>query len=126
MAGPRAAVQFAQVRSKIDEGMPVGAAIKAVAQETGVSANTLQTVYYRVAHETGVIVHRKRARAAKSARQAKASATRRVGRPRATAEPSTAELLRQLAETATALAARVDELERAGARLRDVEAAFSR
>jgi DNA-binding transcriptional regulator YhcF (GntR family) len=124
MAGPRAAVQFAQVRSKIDEGMPVGAAIKAVAQETGVSANTLQTVYYRVAHETGVIAHRKRARPAKSARQAKA--TRRVGRPRATAEPSTAELLRQLAATATALAARVDELERAGARLRDVEAAFSR
>jgi DNA-binding transcriptional regulator YhcF (GntR family) len=121
-------VQFAQVRSKIDEGMPVGAAIKAVAQETGVSANTLQTVYYRVAHETGVIAHRKRARTAKSARQAKASGTRRVGRPRATAtaEPSTAELLRRLAETATALAARVDELERAGARLRDVEAAFSR
>ena len=126
MAGPRAQVQFGQIRAKIDAGMPVGAAIKAVAQETGVSANTLQTVYYRVAHETGVIGHRKRVRAAKSVRQAKASPTRSAGRPRATAEPSTAELLRQLAETATALAARVDELERAGARLRDVEAAFSR
>jgi DNA-binding transcriptional regulator YhcF (GntR family) len=122
MAGPRAEVQFAQVRAKIDEGMPVGAAIKAVAQATGVSANTLQTVYYRVAHETGLIGHRKRSKPAKSARQA----TGRVGRRRATAEPSTAELLRRLAETATALAERVDELERAGARLRDVEAAFSR
>jgi hypothetical protein len=126
MTGPKALSQYKQVRAKVDGGLSVAAAVKAVSEETGASAGTLQSVYYRVARESGVTKPR-----ATSRRRAPSSAMRHHGtRPATRKQPgsasSTIDLLRQLAETATALGKRIEELERDSARLREVEAAFAR
>jgi DNA-binding transcriptional regulator YhcF (GntR family) len=130
MAGPKAVAQYGQVREKVEAGLPVVAAIRAVAVETGVSAGTLQTAYYRVAREAGVVKPRKARKSAKMHAVAKpVAASRRVsgGRSRlvAVSEPATAELLRQLVDAAAALGVRVEQLERDSERLRQIEAALA-
>ncbi|MDX6476173.1 MAG: hypothetical protein QOH95_1684 [Gaiellaceae bacterium] len=122
MTGPKALAQYEQVRGKVSGGLSVAAAVKAVSEETGASRGTLQSVYYRVARETGVTKPRSRSKRASSAKRRPSGAT---SRRRAGDASSTAELLRQLAQTATALSTRVEELERDSARLREVEAAFA-
>jgi hypothetical protein len=125
MAGPKALAQYEQVRAKLAGGVSVAAAVKAVSEETGASTGTLQSVYYRVARETGATKPRTaaRRRSPSSAKRHRATGPRRRGAVAGAA--STVDLLRQLAETATALSARIEELERDSARLREVEAAFA-
>jgi hypothetical protein len=124
MAGPKALAQYEQVRAKLADGLSVAAAVKAVSSETGASTGTLQSVYYRVARELGVTAPRTPKRTSpapfKRPRANGAAVRRDAGRA-----PSTAALLRQLAETATALSTRIEQLERDSARLREVEAAFA-
>jgi hypothetical protein len=125
MAGPKALVQYEQVRAKLAEGLSVAAAVKAVSEETGASTGTLQSVYYRVARETGVTKprpERKRKPVTAVSRRRPNGTSRRVA---AGGGQSTTALLRQLAETASALSARIEQLERDSARLREVEAAFA-
>lgn len=128
MTGPKALSQYEQVRAKVTGGLSVAAAVKAVSEETGASRGTLQSVYYRVARETGATATKARAT---SRRKATSSAKRHRGtraatRTTASAAGSTVDLLRQLADTATALSTRIAELERDSAKLREIEAAFAR
>lgn len=124
MTGPKALAQYEQVRGKVSGGLSVAAAVKAVSEETGATRGTLQSVYYRVARETGATKPRSRSKR-RLASTAKRRPTGATPRRRAGDTSSTAELLRQLAETASALSTRVEELERDSARLREVEAAFA-
>jgi hypothetical protein len=130
MTGPKALSQYEQVRAKVTGGLSVAAAVKAVSAETGASTGTLQSVYYRVARETGATKaratsRRKATSSAKRHRETRA-ATRVATRTKAGSASSTVDLLRQLADTATALSTRIAELERDSAKLRKVEAAFAR
>lgn len=126
MAGPKALAQYEQVRAKLADGLSVAAAVKAVSDETGASTGTLQSVYYRVAREMGA------ARTGRGAKRKSPSPAKRqrasspAPRGKRASASSTIDLLRQLTETATALVARIEELERDSARLREVEAAFAR
>jgi hypothetical protein len=126
MTGPKALSQYEQVRSKVTGGLSVAAAVKAVSEETGASTGTLQSVYYRVARETGATKPRATARRKASSSAKRHRAIRAAKRTSAGSASSTVDLLRQLAETATALSKRIEELERDSARLREVEAAFAR
>jgi hypothetical protein len=121
MAGPKALAQYEQVRAKLADGLSVAAAVKAVSAETGASTGTLQSVYYRVAREKGVTAPRAPRRSSPRPNRANGAPVRRG----AGGAASTASLLRQLAETATALSTRIEQLERDSARLREVEAAFA-
>jgi hypothetical protein len=126
MAGPKALAQYEQVRAKLADGLSVAAAVKAVSDETGASTGTLQSVYYRVARETGAARTGTRAKRKSPSPAQRHRASGPAPRRRKASASSTSDLLRQLAETATALSTRIEELERDSARLREVEAAFAR
>lgn len=126
MTGPKALSQYEQVRAKVTGGLSVAAAVKAVSEETGASRGTLQSVYYRVARETGATKTRATSRQKARSAAKRHRATRAAARATAGGASSTVDLLRQLADTATALSTRIAELERDSAKLRAVEAAFAR
>jgi hypothetical protein len=128
MTGPKALSQYEQVRAKVTGGLSVAAAVKAVSEETGASRGTLQSVYYRVARETGATATKARATSRRKVTSAtkRHRGTRAATRTTAAAAASTVDLLRQLADTATALSTRIAELERDSAKLREIEAAFAR
>jgi len=127
MTGPKALSQYEQVRAKVTGGLSVAAAVKAVAEETGASRGTLQSVYYRVARENGATTARATSRRKSTSSAKRHRATRAAARPSAGGtSSSTVDLLRQLADTATALSTRIAELERDSAKLREIEAAFAR
>jgi hypothetical protein len=126
MTGPKALSQYEQVRAKVTGGLSVAAAVKAVSEETGASRGTLQSVYYRVARETGATKARATSRRKATTSAKRHRGTRATTRATVGSASSTVDLLRQLADTATALSTRIAELERDSAKLREVEAAFAR
>lgn len=94
MAGPKAVTQYEAVRERIGQGMKVGEAVAAVADDLGISAKTLHTNYYRVAREQGT------------------TATRRSRTTRATLDDTPSEeLVRTALDALTQLAKRAETLE---------------
>lgn len=108
MAGLKAIAQYEAMRRLIDAGKSVEDAKKQVAKETGISASTIHTAYYRVARETGVLKPRG-GRGSKS-----------TNRQRGNGNVTTAVLLERVVEATNALALRMERDERELANLRQI------
>ena len=113
---------FELAHNLISSGKKPTEAFAIVASETGRSAATVATAYYRVARTipggAGVKQRPRRGRRVAAA-PAKASAARRSG-------TTTGELLRQLVDAAAALGQHVERLERENAEYRKIAAALER
>jgi hypothetical protein len=105
VTGLKAITQYEAVRNKVGEGMPVGQAIKEVAEEIGVKPSTVHTNYYRVLSETGRSVRYARSR----------------GRKAVNGRQSTTELVKRAIDVLTVLAVHTERLERDATRLQEVE-----
>jgi hypothetical protein len=113
---------FELAHNLISSGKKPTEAFALVAAETGRSAATVATAYYRVARTIpGGAGVKQRPRRGKSgaAAAAKTSAARRSG-------TTTSELLRQLVDAAAALGRHVERLERENAEYRKIAAALER
>jgi hypothetical protein len=114
---------FERAHTLISSGKKPTEAFAIVAAETGRSAATVATAYYRVARTipggAGVKQRPRRGRRAATAAPAQAAASRRTG-------STTGELLRQLVDAAAALGQHVERLERENAEYRKIAAALER
>jgi hypothetical protein len=111
---------FELVHTLISSGKKPTEAFAIVASDTGRSAATVATAYYRVARTIpGGAGVKQRARRGRRAAPAAASTTRRSG-------TTTSELLRQLVDAAAALDRHVERLERENAEYRQIAAALER
>jgi hypothetical protein len=124
---------FDMARELIKEGKKPTEAFAAVAERTGRSAATVATAYYRIARTIpgGAGVKQRsrsgRATAAAKPRAARGSAKAATRSTRASSgDATTSELVRQLADAATALASHVERLERENAEYRTITAALDR
>ena len=124
---------FDMARELIKEGKKPTEAFAAVAERTGRSAATVATAYYRIARTIpGGAGVKQRSRSGRQGVAAKPRATRGAakGAGRSTRASSgdgtTAELVRQLVEAATALSEHVERLERENAEYRTITAALDR
>jgi hypothetical protein len=124
---------FDMARELIKEGKKPTEAFAAVAERTGRSAATVATAYYRIARTIpGGAGVKQRSRSGRQGAAAKPRATRGAakGAGRSTrassADGTTTELVRQLVDAATALAAHVERLERENAEYRTITAALDR
>jgi hypothetical protein len=120
-------------RELIKQGKKPTEAFAAVAERTGRSAATVATAYYRIARTMpGGAGVKQRSRSGRSAASPKARAVRataKVGTRSARTSggsSSTSELVRQLVDAATALAAHVERLEGENAEYRNITAALDR
>jgi hypothetical protein len=113
---------FERARTLIGAGKKPTEAFAIVASETGRSAATVATAYYRVAPTIpgGAGVRPRMRRPPHAAAPARATG---AARPSGTA---TSELLRQLVDAAAALAQHVERLERENAEYRRIAAALER
>ena len=110
---------FDMARELIKEGKKPTEAFAAVAERTGRSAATVATAYYRIARTMpGGAGVKQRARSGRAGASVKTRATRGAGKAGTRASRSgsgdstTAELVRQLVDAASALSAHVERLER--------------
>ena len=114
---------FELAHNLISSGKKPTEAFALVAAETGRSAATVATAYYRVARTipggAGVKQRPRRGRKNAGAAAAKATGARRSG-------TTTSELLRQLVDAAAALGQHVERLERENAEYRKIAAALER
>jgi hypothetical protein len=112
---------FELAHALIASGKRPTEAFAMVAADTGRSAATVATAYYRVARTIpgGAGVKQRARRGARRAPAAPAAATRRRG-------TTTSELLRQLVDAAAALGQHVERLERENAEYRSIAAALAR
>ena len=114
---------FELAHALISSGKKPTEAFAIVASDTGRSAATVATAYYRVARTipggAGVKQRARRGRPVASATPAAASASRRSG-------TTTSELVRQLVDAAAALGQHVERLERENAEYRKLAAALER
>jgi hypothetical protein len=114
---------FELAHTLISSGKKPTEAFAIVAAETGRSAATVATAYYRVARTipggAGVKQRPRRGRRSAAVAPAKAGARRQSG-------STTGELLRQLVDAAAALGQHVERLERENAEYRKIAAALER
>jgi hypothetical protein len=124
---------FDMARELIKEGKKPTEAFAAVAERTGRSAATVATAYYRIARTMpGGAGVKQRARSGRAAASVKARATRGAAKAATRASRSgsgdstTAELVRQLVDAASALSAHVERLERENREYRTITDALGR
>ncbi len=124
---------FDMARELIQGGKKPTEAFAAVAERTGRSAATVATAYYRIARTMpGGAGVKQRSRSGRSGGAAKTRATRATTKPgtraarAASGDSTTAELVRQLVDAASALSAHVERLERENAEYRTITAALDR
>ena len=124
---------FDMARELIKDGKKPTEAFAIVAERTGRSAATVATAYYRIARTMpGGAGVKQRARSGRATTTAKTRATRSTAKSGARSTRSgagsatTAELVRQLVDAATALSAHVERLERENAEYRTITAALDR
>jgi hypothetical protein len=118
--GGRGRETFELVHELISSGKRPTEAFASVAADTGRSAATVATAYYRVARTIpGGAGVKRRPRGGRKAIAAPAAATRRAG-------TTTSELLRQLVDAAAALGQHVERLEQENAAYRSMAAALAR
>jgi hypothetical protein len=111
---------FELVYELISSGKRPTEAFAIVAADSGRSAATVATAYYRVARTIpGGAGVKRRPRGGRRATAAPAAATRRAG-------TTTSELLRQLVDAAAALGQHVERLEQENAEYRSIAAALAR
>jgi hypothetical protein len=112
---------FELAHALISSGKKPTEAFAIVAADTGRSAATVATAYYRVARTIpgGAGVKQRARRGRRSASAGSAAATRRSG-------TTTSELLRQLVDAAAALGQHVERLEKENAEYRRIAAALER
>ena len=112
---------FELAHSLISSGKRPTQAFAIVAADTGRSAATVATAYYRVARTIpgGAGVKQRARRGRRSASAGPAAGTRRSG-------TTTSELLRQLVDAAAALGQHVERLEKENAEYRRIAAALER
>ena len=115
---------FERVHNLVRDGKRPTEAFAIVAENTGRSAATVATAYYRVARTIpGGAGVKQRTRRDRPAVAAPAVSTPQAPRRGAT---TTSDLLRQLVETAAALAQHVERLEQENAEYRQITAALER
>jgi hypothetical protein len=124
---------FDMARELIKDGKKPTEAFNIVAERTGRSAATVATAYYRIARTVpggAGVKQRSRSgrattpvakRAARATAKPAAAATRRSG-----SSSTTADLVRQLVDAASALSAHVERLERENAEYRTITDALGR
>jgi hypothetical protein len=124
---------FDMARELIKEGKKPTEAFAAVAERTGRSAATVATAYYRIARTMpGGAGVKQRARSGRAAASVKARATRGAAKAATRASRSgsgdstTAELVRQLVDAASALSEHVERLERENREYRTITDALGR
>jgi hypothetical protein len=124
---------FDMARELIKEGKKPTEAFAAVAERTGRSAATVATAYYRIARTMpGGAGVKQRARSGRAGASVKTRATRGTGKVGTRASRSgsgdstTAELVRQLVDAASALSAHVERLERENKEYRTITDALGR
>jgi hypothetical protein len=124
---------FDMARELIKEGKKPTEAFAAVAERTGRSAATVATAYYRIARTIpGGAGVKQRSRSGRAGAAAKPRAARGAAKTTGRAsrassgDSTTSELVRQLVDAATALAAHVERLERENAEYRTITAALDR
>jgi hypothetical protein len=124
---------FDMARELIKEGKKPTEAFAAVAERTGRSAATVATAYYRIARTMpGGAGVKQRSRSGRAGATAKTRATRAAGKAGTRASRSrsgdstTAELVRQLVDAASALSAHVERLERENKEYRTITDALGR
>ncbi len=115
---------FELAHNLIREGKKPTEAFAIVAENTGRSAATVATAYYRVARTIpGGAGVKQRSRRGRRTAPAAAAATPQASRRTGT---TTSELLRQLVDSAAALAQHVERLEKENAEYRQIAAALER
>jgi hypothetical protein len=124
---------FDMARELIKEGKKPTEAFAAVAERTGRSAATVATAYYRIARTMpGGAGVKQRARSGRAGTGAKTRATRGAGKAgtrtsrSGSGESTTAELVRQLVDAASALSEHVERLERENREYRTITDALGR
>lgn len=121
---------FDMARELIKEGKKPTEAFAIVAERTGRSAATVATAYYRIARTipggAGVKQRSRSGRTGGAAKPRAARSSAKAGARSARSDSTTAELVRQLVDAASALSAHVERLERENAEYRTITAALDR